>query len=106
MVRKAEKHLQMATLYEKLSANESASPETRIGFVRKANWHRILARMSVEIVELTDKEKTPDGPPADAQSEATLFSPRRLWDARDNADLAVAEANALRRAKQGLRHVR
>jgi hypothetical protein len=99
MVLKAQKHGQMATLYEKLSANENASVGMRIAFARKANWHRILARMSAEIEQPAEEEKAPDGPRSDVQSEALLFSPSRLWDARDKADLAVAEANALRRAK-------
>ena len=98
MVPKAQKHGQMATLYEKLSANENASVGMRIAFARKANWHRILARMSAKI-EQPAEEEAPDGPRSDVQSEALLFSPSRLWHARDKADLEVAEANALRRAK-------
>lgn len=99
MVQKAEKHLQLAILYEKLSANEDAPLGTRIAFARKSNWHRIRARMSAEIEQPADKEKVPAGSHADVQSEALLFSPIRLWDTRDKADLAAAEAKALRRAK-------
>lgn len=88
----------MATLYDKLSANENASVGVRIAFARKANWHRIRARMSAEI-EHPAEEEGPDGTRSDVQSEALLFSPSRLWDARDKANLEVAEANALRRAK-------
>ena len=97
MVLKAQKHGQLATLYEKLSANENPPVGMRIAFARKANWHRILARMSAEIEQ--PAEKAPEGPRADVQSEALLFSPRRLWDARDKAAIAVAEANDLGRAK-------
>jgi hypothetical protein len=98
MVQKAEKHLQLATLYETLSANESASLGTRIAFARKANWHRILARMSAEMEQPVEKVVT-DGRRPDLRSEPTLFSPSRLWDARDKDSLAVAETKAFRRAK-------
>ena len=98
MVPNAQTHLEVADLYEKLSADENASLQTRLAFARKANWHRILARMSAEI-EQPAEEEAPDGPRSDVQSEALLFSPSRLWHARDKADLEVAEANALRRAK-------
>jgi hypothetical protein len=99
MVPNAQKHLDIAELYEKLSANENASLHTRLAFARKANWHRILARMSAEMQQPAEKAKAPDGQCADMQSDALLFSPSRLWDARDKTDLAVGEANALRRAK-------
>jgi hypothetical protein len=48
MVPNAQKYLEIAALYEKLSANENAPIQTRIAFARKANWHRILARMSAK----------------------------------------------------------
>jgi hypothetical protein len=54
--------------------------------------------MSAEIEQPAEKERA-DGKRADLRSEATLFSPSRLWDARDKDDLAVAEANAFRREK-------
>jgi hypothetical protein len=92
MVRKAEKHLQMATLYEKLSANERASPETRIEFVRKANWHRILARMSAEIVELADKEK----------NDETLATSR--YQENQHRVRVVAVGTGLTRARNRSRH--
>ena len=57
MVPNAQKHLEVADLYEKLSADENASIEWRIAFARKANWHRILARMSAEREHPVIKEK-------------------------------------------------
>jgi hypothetical protein len=86
MVLNAEKHLQVATLYDKLSANEIAAQETRIAFARKANWHRILARMSSETAHLAETEK-PLAECSQEQAEALLFSPRRLWEARDKGEL-------------------
>jgi hypothetical protein len=102
MVPNAQKHLEIADLYEKLSANENASLQTRITFARKANWHRILARMSAEKEDPVTKEKDSDGQQM-LRSETNLFSPSRLWDARDKAELANAEANAFRRAKHPVR---
>jgi hypothetical protein len=97
MVPNAQKHLEVADLYEKLSADENASIEWRIAFARKANWHRILARMSAE-KEHPVLKKASDGEQA-LRSETTLFSPTRLWDARDKTELAKAEADAFRRTQ-------
>ena len=72
MVPNAQKHLEVADLYEKLSADENASIEWRIAFARKANWHRILARMSAEREHPVVKEKASDGEQA-LRSETTLF---------------------------------
>jgi hypothetical protein len=98
MVPNAQKHLEIADLYEKLSANEDAPLQTRLAFARKANWHRILARMSAEKEHPVEKEKASNGEQA-LRSETNLFSPSRLWDARDRAELAKAEANAFRRTQ-------
>ena len=91
MVPNAQKHLEVADLYEQLSADENASIQTRLAFARKANWHRILARMSAEKEHPVVKEKASDGEQA-LRSETTLFSPTRLWDARDKTELAKTEA--------------
>ena len=96
MVPTAQKHLEVADLYEQLSADENASIEWRIGFARKAKWHRILARTSAEKDHPVAKENASDGEQV-LQSETALFSPTRLWDARDRTELAKIEANAFRR---------
>jgi hypothetical protein len=96
MVPTAQKHLEVAHLYEQLSADENASIETRIAFARKANWHRILARMSAEKEHSVAKEKTSDRERT-SLSDTKLFSPTRLWDARDRTEIANIEANAFRR---------
>jgi hypothetical protein len=104
MVPNAQKHLEVADLYEALSADrvhrldENASIEWRIAFARKANWHRILARMSAEKEHPVVKEKASDGEQA-LRSETTLFSPTRLWDARDKTGLGKAEGDAFRRTQ-------
>ena len=97
MVPNAQTHLEVADLYEKLSADENASLQTRLAFARKANWHRILARMSAEKEPPVAKEKASDG--EQALGSETLFSPSRLWEARDKTELAQAEANAFRRTQ-------
>ena len=98
MVPNAQKHLEVADLYEKLSADENASIKWRIAFARKANWHRILARMLAEREHPVIKEKASDGERA-LRSETTLFSPTRLWNARDKTELAKVEADAFRRTQ-------
>ena len=70
MVPNAQKHLEVADLYEQLSADENASLQTRLAFARKANWHRILARMSAEREHPVIKEKASDGEQA-LRSETT-----------------------------------
>ena len=97
MVLTAERHSNVAAAYEKLAANESTPPEQRAAFARKANWHCILARITAETEgralgwPLTRPSKeTPDGqragPLTELQSEALLFSPRRLAAARFAAE--------------------
>ena len=68
MVRGAEEHSNIATVYEKLSANEGEPQETRSAFARKANLHRILARLSAPLPAESETER-----------EALLYSPLRLW---------------------------
>ena len=57
MVPNAQKHLEVAELYEQLSADDNASIEWRIAYARKAKWHRILARTSAEKDHPVAKEK-------------------------------------------------
>jgi hypothetical protein len=71
MVRGAEEHSNIATVYEKLSANEREPWETRSAFARKANLHRILARLAASFPAA--------GEQAESDPEALLFSPLRLW---------------------------
>ena len=99
MVSTAQKHLEVADLYEQLSADQNASIEWRIAFARKAKWHRILAGTSSEKDHPIAKENATDAEQV-LRSETSLFSPTRLWDARDRTELAKIEANALRRTKQ------
>jgi hypothetical protein len=98
MVPTPEKHLEVADLYEQLSVDEKASIEWRIAFARKAKWHRILARTSAEKDRSIAKGNAPDGTQV-LRSEAVLFSPTRLWDARDRTELSNLEANAFRPTK-------
>jgi hypothetical protein len=98
MVPKPEKHLEVADLYEQLSADENASIEWRIAFARKAKWHRILARKSAKKDRPVAKENVSDSAQV-LRSETLLFSPTRLWDARDRTELGNLEANAFRRTK-------
>lgn len=98
MVPTAQKHLEVADLYEQLSADENASTEWRTAFARKAKWHRILARTSAEKDHSVAKESASDGEQV-LRSEASLFSPTRLWDARNRTELANIEANAFSRTK-------
>ena len=97
MDRGAKEHSNIATAYEKLTA--SAPPELRSVFARKANRHSILARIAAEIEKHpAEKEKVPGGQRAglvtEPQSEAFLFSPSRLWDARRKTEVALAKADA------------
>jgi hypothetical protein len=48
MVRTAEQHSKLATLYERLVNDQYASPEQRLKFARKAIWHRVLSRIAKE----------------------------------------------------------
>lgn len=84
MVRGAKELSNIAIVYEKLGANESAPSETRAAFVRKANWHRILARLAAV---LPPEEKAGSGERAAPESEALLYSPLRLWTAGQTTEL-------------------
>lgn len=68
MVGRAEEQANIAAVYEKLSANESAPHQTRSAFNRKANLHRILARLiaslPAERAEAADDKDTESEPEA------------------------------------------
>jgi len=101
MDRGAKEHSNIATAYEKLTA--SAPPELRSVFARKANRHSTLARIAAEIEKHPAEKKVPGGQRAglvtEPQSEALLFSPSRLWDARRKTEVALAEASAPKRRR-------
>jgi hypothetical protein len=48
MVRTAEQHSVLTTAYETVASDERASVDQRAAFARKANWHRVLARIAAE----------------------------------------------------------
>jgi hypothetical protein len=48
MVRTAEQHSKLATVYEKLVNDQYATPDQRLKFARKAVWHRVLSRVAKE----------------------------------------------------------
>jgi hypothetical protein len=76
MVQRSEQHSNVAAVYEKLSANESATHATRSAFARKANLHRILARLAAP---LSGEETADAAEYAESEPDALLFSPLRLW---------------------------
>lgn len=92
MVLTAEEYSERAAFHEKAADDESVSREGRILFARKANWFRILARIAAETGGfggplMRPSDETPRaGPLTELQSEALLFSPRRLWAARFAAE--------------------
>ena len=95
MVLTADQWSNKAAFYEKVAEEHSHSSELRAAFARKANWFRILARLAAEGPALgwtltRPSKETPDGQRArsltEQQSEALLFSPRRLWAARFAAE--------------------
>jgi hypothetical protein len=75
MVMSKEKRLQLAELYERLSA--IGSGETRVELARKAHFHRILAGTPLKAAQSPEPEK-PSLACSKNQAEALLFSPRRL----------------------------
>jgi hypothetical protein len=77
MVMSKEKRLQLADLYDRLSA--IASGEARVEFARKAQFHRILAGTPLKATQSPQPEK-PSFTCSNNQAEALLFSPRRLRD--------------------------
>jgi hypothetical protein len=104
MVLTAERHSNIATAYERLAANENTPREQRPAFARKANWHRILAR----IATLTGPSKeTLDGqraePLTELPAEALLFSPTRLWAARFAAEAFKGKRQPVSESPRGTR---
>ena len=77
MALKPEKHLHLAQLYEKLGGL-AVTPETRLEFDCKAEWHRILARSSSGL----EQSAVPPQARIEVDGEDLLFSPVRLWQAR------------------------
>ena len=65
MVEGAEEHSNIATVYEKLSANEREPQETRSAFARRANLHRILARLPAPLP--AKREKANSGEHAESE---------------------------------------
>jgi hypothetical protein len=68
MVGGIEEHSNIATVYEKLSANERELQETRSAFARKANLHRILARLPAPLP--AEREKANVGERAESEPKA------------------------------------
>jgi hypothetical protein len=59
MVLTPEQHSQIATAYEKASADEMVPRQQREAFARKANWFRMLARIAAKKeVAVAKKEAT------------------------------------------------
>jgi hypothetical protein len=77
MVMSAAERSNKAAFYEKAANDESAAPELRSAFARKANWLRIVARLQATQVETVQTPTTPR-----IELEALLFSPTRLAAAR------------------------
>jgi hypothetical protein len=76
MVGEAKEHSNIATVYEKL-ANERELQETRSAFARKANLHRILARLPAP---LSEKDKTSVGQRKCSGSETLVNRSLRRTD--------------------------
>jgi hypothetical protein len=68
MVGAAKEHSNIATVYEKLLANERELEETRSAFARKANLHRILARLPTPLP--AERDKASVGGRAESEPEA------------------------------------
>jgi hypothetical protein len=69
----------MAAFYDKVADDESAPPELRRLFARKANWLRILARVQAA---RPSPNQSASRSPVVTEPEALLFSPTRLTAAR------------------------
>jgi hypothetical protein len=67
------------SFYEKVADDESASPELRLAFARKANSLRILGRC---LEAGAKSHRSAITPRARAEPEALLFSPTRLTASR------------------------
>jgi hypothetical protein len=76
MVRGAKEHSNIATVYEKL-ANERELQETRSAFARKANLHRILARLPAPLTAekhiVGERAESPPGALVDRSPRRTDF---------------------------------
>jgi hypothetical protein len=77
----AEEWSSKVSLYEKAADDENAPPQVRTLSARKANWFRILARLRAAGAQ-TDQSYAEASTAID--SEALLFSPMRLTQARIN----------------------
>ena len=77
MVGGAKEHSNIATVYEKL-ANERELQETRSEFARKANLHRILARLPTPLP--AERHKASVGGRAESKPEATANGSLRKTD--------------------------
>jgi hypothetical protein len=90
MALSAEHYSERAAFYEKAAEDARVSREGRMLFARKANWLRILARLTAKgnsEAGATGSQKDFTGISREAlakeeRSEALLFSPRRLAGAR------------------------
>ena len=78
MVGGAKEHSNIATVYEKLLANERELQETRSAFARKANLHRILARLPTP--PPAEKDKTSVGQRKCSGSETLVNRSLRRTD--------------------------
>jgi hypothetical protein len=78
MVGGAKEHSNIATVYEKLLANERELQETRSAFARKANLHRILARLPTLLP--AERHKASVGGRAESKPEAPANGPLRKTD--------------------------
>ena len=55
----AEQHAQLASTYDKAAGDGLISPEQQAAFARKANWYRVLARLSEKNESATDPATMP-----------------------------------------------
>jgi hypothetical protein len=83
MVGGAKEHSNIATVYEKL-ANERELQETRSEFARKANLHRILARLPAPLP--AEKDKTSVGKRASYRPEVLVNRSLRRADSLIGVD--------------------
>ena len=55
----AEQHAQLALAYDKMAGDCLIPPERQTAFARKANWYRVLARLSEKNERATHQVTTP-----------------------------------------------
>jgi hypothetical protein len=55
----AEQHAQLASAYDKAAGDCLIPPEQQTAFARKANWYRVLARLSEKNERVTGQVTTP-----------------------------------------------